>query len=63
MLPSGIFSLLRCIVSPADAGAEAFTTSGKVIRSLKPQPKWHHSSFRPQDGTYVRQEAVQRRQL
>jgi hypothetical protein len=55
--------LVRCTLFPAEAGAEAFTTCGKLIRSLRPQAKWRRSSFRPQDGMWVRQDVVQHRQL
>uniref|UniRef100_A0A383VJN0 Uncharacterized protein n=1 Tax=Tetradesmus obliquus TaxID=3088 RepID=A0A383VJN0_TETOB len=46
-----------------DAGAEAFTTCGKVILCLQPQQAWRHSSFKPSQGMYVKQAALQYRQL
>jgi hypothetical protein len=41
--------LLRC------AGGQAFTTGGKVITSLSSSPEtWPRSSYKPQEGMYVR---------
>jgi len=45
----------HCCAAP---GAEAFTTSGTIIKTLLPQQQWRHCSFHPAQGMYVHRTAV-----
>lgn len=46
-----------------DAGAEAFTTAGKVINSLAPRHSWKRTSYTPREGMYVREEIAKAMEL
>eukprot|EP00775_Hariotina_reticulata_P008066 gene8066-8261_t len=47
----------------ASKGAEAFTTSGVIIKELLPQQQWRHCSFHPRQGMYVCDSLLNYRQL
>lgn len=38
------------------SGGEAFTTAGKLVSSLRPSHSWRRTTFRPYEGTYVRED-------
>jgi hypothetical protein len=45
------------------AGAEAFTTAGKVITSLGPRHSWKRTSYKASEGLYVREQIATAMQL